>query len=85
MVAGAADTSKGRQIYQTNCEVCHGPNGKGIMMDIPDFSLGDGLMQVDTSLFEVVREGKSTMPSFRGILEERDIFDVIAYIRLFQR
>lgn len=79
----AADTSAGFRLYRTHCQVCHGANGRGEMAGVPDFRRGDGLLRTDRDLFVAIMEGRGTMPGYRGIFNEADAFDVIAYLRSF--
>jgi mono/diheme cytochrome c family protein len=65
----------GRKVFlKANCYTCHGGRGGGGMCpslreDKPDDE-------------DVIREGTSSgMPAFRGILTDREITDVIAYIQ----
>ena len=81
--ASAADTNLGREIYQRHCVGCHGVNGKPVMAAAPDFGRGQGLMQSDLALRKRIQDGKFACPAFRGILDEQQILDVIAYIRTF--
>jgi cytochrome c6 len=77
----AADPAKGQRLYSANCAVCHGFNGRSVMPGTPDFNQSGGLMRADFTLLATIRAGKNAMPSFQGILPDRDIMDVIAYIR----
>lgn len=76
-----ADTNKGRQLYSANCAICHGQTGRSEMPGAPSFDRGDGLLRPDFTLLASIRSGKNAMPAFRGILADRDIMDVIAYLR----
>ena len=40
-------------------------------------------MRSDGALFTSIKVGRGAMPGFLGILRERDLFDVIAYLRTF--
>jgi mono/diheme cytochrome c family protein len=69
------DPINGRKVFlKANCYICHGGRGGGGMCpslreDRPDDE-------------DVVRDGTSSgMPAFRGILTDREIGDVIAYIQ----
>lgn len=86
LVAGsvfAADPGKGGQLYGINCVTCHGEDGRGTMPGVPDFTRGEGLFQPNHVLAKSIREGKTIMPAFRGILTNNEIDDVIAYLRTF--
>lgn len=77
----AADPFKGKQLYNANCAVCHGPSGQGVMPGTPNFTRADALMRPDFTLLTAIRSGKNAMPAFQGILSDRDIMDVIAFMR----
>lgn len=81
--AAAADFFSGQTIYQTYCESCHGVRGQGGIGGAPNFSRGQGLMKPDFELYSIIDSGKNAMPAFRGVLEEEQFYDVIAYIRSF--
>jgi cytochrome c6 len=82
-LAHAADTQNGAKLYGQYCVTCHGPSGKGATAGTPDFSRTNTLMRSDAVLFASIKTGKGAMPGFLGILRERDLFDVIAYLRTF--
>jgi len=77
----AADTFKGQKLYASNCAVCHGASGNSVMPGAPNFSRGERVLQPDFVLLASIRSGKNAMPAFQGILSDRDIMDVIAYLR----
>jgi cytochrome c6 len=77
----AADTNKGSEIYATHCSACHGVSGVSVMPNAPNFSQNEGLMSSDRALLISILAGKAAMPSYRGVLSEQDILDVIAYLR----
>lgn len=81
--ATAADFFNGETVYRTYCESCHGPRGQGLIGNAPNFARGQGLMQPDASIYEVIKDGKNSMPAFRGVLTTDEYFDVISYIRSF--
>ncbi|HET7401082.1 MAG TPA: cytochrome c [Usitatibacter sp.] len=81
----AADTTRGSQTYAMHCAMCHGPAGQGIQPGAPKFNRGERMLQSDLVLLNSVRMGRGAMPGFMGVLRDRDILDVIAYIRTLQR
>ena len=81
--ATASDINIGRGIYQRHCVSCHGTNGSPAMAAAPDFRRGQGLMQSDQALLRRIQKGEKACPAFRGILDDQQILDVIAYIRTF--
>lgn len=81
----AANTAQGKQIYTQNCSICHGTQGISNMPSAPNFKRGEALAQSDFALFEHIKKGKNACPAFVGILQQQQIFDVIAYLRTFYR
>lgn len=77
----AADTNKGRQLYAAHCVSCHGGPGTSAAPGSPSFERGQNMLKPDLVLMEATRTGKNAMPAYRGILTNRDILDIIAYMR----
>jgi len=80
-VAMAGDPTKGRGIYASRCSGCHGANGLPTMADVPNFTMGQGLMKSEREIVGVIKKGKNVMPGFEGVLTDDEILDVIAHIR----
>lgn len=83
--AWAADPQKGGKLYTKNCQSCHGANGTAQMPGVPDFRRGEGLFRSDDDLLQFIRNGSGMMPAYRGLLSDRDILDVISYLRTLRR
>jgi len=77
----AADMMKGRKIYSMHCALCHGPAGQATMPGAPNFARQEGILKPDFTLLATIRAGRNGMPAFQGMLSDRDIMDVIAFIR----
>jgi len=90
MAAAAEDPSKtwtlaelkdkGAQIYVSNCQVCHQPNGKGLPGAFPAL---DGSALVNgpkDALIALVLNGKGAMPAWKGQLSSTQIAAVLSYI-----
>ncbi|MGB5081964.1 MAG: cytochrome c [Burkholderiales bacterium] len=77
----AADMLNGGRLYAVHCASCHGPTGVSVMPNAPNFARGDGLLRPDNALLSAIRSGKAAMPAYVGILSDREILDVIAYLR----
>lgn len=80
-VLAAGDVFKGRDTYQRYCLGCHGSSGEGMMPGMPNFARGDRLFRTDRELIDAVKDGNGVMPAFYGILKEREIEDVVAFLR----
>lgn len=86
----AGDAAKGRGPYEQYCAVCHGARGlgngpmaKATSPPAPRLASSDVRRLTDEELFRTIADGKgSTMPAWRGILNDEQLRDVVAYIRL---
>ena len=87
---GSAEAAEqGAEIFKTNCETCHGPQGHG------DGPAGQSLdpkpkdlselqkINADDYLFWRISEGKpgTSMVAWKGILSEEQIWQVVSFIR----
>lgn len=77
----AGDMRNGQRLYATHCAGCHGPQGVAVMPQAPSFARGDRLAQPDPLLANTIKSGRGPMPAFLGLLNEREILDVLSYIR----
>ena len=77
----AADISKGGTLYATHCAACHGANGNPVMPGAPNFRRLETLMRPDMQLLTSIRNGKGAMPAFFGVMRDREILDVVAFLR----
>jgi mono/diheme cytochrome c family protein len=86
---GTDAASQGADVFHTNCEMCHGPQGHG---DGPAGQALDpkprNLAQVQTTagddfLFWRIREGKpgTAMVAWKGILTDEEIWQAISFLR----
>ena len=89
------DANAGKVKYQTLCAACHGNSGRGdgpaaggLNPKPADLSEAAFYQTVnDTYLVEIIKEGGSKlkksplMPAWRGALSDKDILNVIAYLR----
>ena len=91
----AQNAVEGKKLYASYCSTCHGETGKGdgtAAASLPakpaDHTNGAVMNQLsDKFLLEIISKGggaagKSTfMPSWGGSLNEKQIRDIVAYIR----
>ena len=86
---GAEASANGAKIFQTNCQMCHGPKGHGDgpagqSLDPKPKNLAILQKSVgDDYLFWRISEGKpgTSMVAWKGILSEDQIWQVVSFIR----
>lgn len=85
----ARSIARGRQLFQQNCAVCHGAEGRGDGVAAPSLTeRPDDLRTIagppifpDGIVAFRIRNGVKTMPAFKTTLSENDTWDVINFIR----
>ena len=77
-IAQASDIFGGKEVYELHCQTCHGMDGQSIEPGVPDFSRGESLYAPDVDLVRVLRDGDGHLPTFRGLLSDEELRDVIA-------
>jgi cbb3-type cytochrome c oxidase subunit III len=89
-VITAGDARRGRAVFKSTCISCHGPGGQGdgilarlIEAPMTDFTDPERMRALtDAALMISVRDGKGQfMPSWKEVLSEREITDVVTYVR----
>ena len=88
-----ATLAEGRQVFNTNCAVCHGGAtgaGNGIttqygMINPPTYH-GQRLREVkDGYLYQIITEGKGMMAAYGLQVKPPDRWKIVAYVRTLQR
>jgi len=78
---------RGASAFQRACAGCHGLDGRGTRAQgfkTPPRNLTDPELQArlsDAMLKETIRYGKGQMPNFGAALPQRDIDDIVVYVR----
>lgn len=74
LVAPAAHAEDAAALFQARCALCHGAGGKGSevgkSMGVPDLTAVK-ISSADAA--KVIRNGRSNMPSFQGVLSDAEI------------
>ncbi|MEO5333098.1 MAG: cytochrome c [Magnetococcus sp. YQC-5] len=82
----------GQSLFDQHCQPCHGSQGKGVgpkALTLPDPSsrlefAGKGVLHKDIYLFWSIFEGgnplNTSMPSFKNVLTENEIWQIILFI-----
>jgi mono/diheme cytochrome c family protein len=85
--------SEGKQAYAKHCENCHGENGDGKGQKAPELSTAPtnftNASQMDSrtdgEFFYRITKGRQPMPAFENKLTETERWEVVDYIRTFER
>lgn len=83
--AHASDIVRGGEVYRQHCANCHGANGISTFPGTPNIARQEGMLQPDRILLDRLRMGRNAMPGYQGIISDRDLLSVIAYMRTLGR
>lgn len=85
--ADRASIERGEKLYQTHCAACHGPRGRGdgpaaaaLTPRPPDLGVMGG-QHPPGDLAWKIENGRGPMPAWKAVLQERDIWDLVNFIR----
>ncbi len=86
-----ASLAAGKTMFETNCAVCHGVQGRGngpraaeLSLQPPDFGSGHLDIHTDGDVFYWIQNGPSPtspMPAFKAKLSDDDIWNLVNYVR----
>jgi mono/diheme cytochrome c family protein len=93
VVATPAALAQGKQVYAKHCENCHGENGDGKGQKAPELSTAPTNFtnasqmesRKDGEFFYRITKGRRPMPAFEDKLTEVERWEVVDYIRTFER
>lgn len=89
----SGNPQKGKQVYDDNCTICHGSDGKGkgtvtkfYDMEPADHTNTDSMNKIsNVKMYYLISDGSTgakLMPGWKDTLSDKEIKDVISYIRL---
>jgi len=86
VVLPASAQESTEQVYMRQCASCHAADGggktpAGKRTGARDFSLDKVQNQTDAQLIEITAKGKKEMPGYAKSLTDKQIKDLVAYIR----
>ena len=74
------------KIFMHECKDCHGEDGRGRMLNQPDFTNRDWQKSVtDERMFKTIKFGREPMPFYAGALTDEQINALVKYIRSFAK
>lgn len=71
-------------IYRQNCAICHGNEANGKEIDgklVPSLRYGDAEKRTEEEIYQQIKEGKLPMPGFKHQLTEKEIRQMVQFIR----
>ncbi len=85
-----ADSQAGAALYKSKCAMCHGADGKGDTamgknLKLRDFSSDEVQIVHDSEMKTLIENGKGKMPSFKGKLTDKQLGDVIQFVRTLKK
>lgn len=91
--AFAGDAKNGKKVYEQNCATCHGAKGKGdgvaaAALNPKPNNFSKGVFKYgskDADLEKTIKNGKGSMPKWAGVVSDKNIKDVISYIRTLKK
>jgi mono/diheme cytochrome c family protein len=89
--ANAVTLAAGQKLYVSNCVTCHGASGKGdgpggAALEKKPADLTSRLKgEPDGAIFWKIAEGRSPMVSWKGSLTETQRWELVNYIKTFDR
>lgn len=80
----------GLSIYKSKCMTCHAADGSGNTpagkaTKTPPFVSPEMLKMSDAEFISYTKDGRGKMPAYVGKLSDKEIADVVAYIRTLQK
>ncbi len=87
VTADQASITKGKALFMNNCASCHGPDARGMSAEEAGLSKAPSNLvkrlanHNDGDFFWKIENGRGDMPSFEGVLEEKEIWDIINFIK----
>jgi len=90
-VAGSASTARaadtGESLFNTNCVVCHGQDGRGSAtgkaLNAPDLHSDAVQKLTNAQITDQINNGKGNMPPFKSQLSAAQVKLLVAYVRTF--
>jgi len=89
VLAAGGNADKGKAVYGTNCEPCHGPQGMGdgpvgktLKPPATDFMSAASKQKSEADLLKIIEGGqpKTSMMAWKGRLSDEQLQDVLAYV-----
>lgn len=85
-------TKSGKALFNTYCVVCHGPKGRGDGMagasltpKPANLTTAEMQSQTDGAIHWKIMTGRAPMPSYKDVIPEKNIWEMINYLRTLKK
>lgn len=78
--ASTGNMDNGKKLFELHCVQCHQPGQE--ITTLQTTSIRDSLMQPDSVLREKILSGINAMPGYYGLLNDREIANILLYMRM---
>lgn len=82
VVTGENSTDEGKIVYTANCNLCHGPDGTAGVSGAAN--LQKSTMN-ENDVETIISYGKGGMAPYKGLLSDKDIQNVKAYVMTLRK
>jgi len=87
-----ADSLEASRLFNINCGICHGADGKasgplassGKLGGIKDLTSAEAVALADGTIFHIMTYGKNNMGSYASQLSRKQRWEIVQYIRTIQ-
>ena len=87
-----ADSAEASRLFNINCGVCHGADGKasgpiakgGKLGGIKDLTADEAVQMADGTIYHIMTYGKNNMGSYASQLDRKQRWQIVQYIRTLQ-
>ena len=80
----ASDKSYEASLFRQNCAICHGPEGKGQVLEngtkVPSLREGEFKFHTEDEILNQITNGGNGMTPFRGQLTDRELHMMAAFV-----
>lgn len=80
-VEAFARLAAAREVFETNCAICHGYDGAALVEGAPSFAKGERLEKKDSELLKTIQDGKDPMPAWKDVISPAEQKAALAYAR----
>jgi mono/diheme cytochrome c family protein len=88
--AFAASNDEGKSVFHENCSTCHGEDGTadtpvGKQLGAKNLQSAEVQKLSNQKIASIIKNGSGAMPPFKDGLSDKEVRDVLAYVRILGR